>query len=50
MIDAFHLQEIECIADIGRRAFFAGVGDHTEAEFTTAGKDALEFFRRIASF
>src|SRR5450830_514628 len=48
VVDALDLQHIEGAPDVGRRAFFAGVGHQTQAQLAAARKDAGKLFRRVA--
>jgi hypothetical protein len=49
MVDALDLQHVERTFDVGRRAFFAGMGHHVQAQFAAAGEHARELLRRVAA-
>jgi hypothetical protein len=50
VVDALHLQHVQRSLDVGRRAFFAGMGHEVQAEFAAAREHARELLRRVAAF
>ena len=50
VVDALDTQHIQRLPDVFGRAFLAGVGHQTKAQFAAAREHAGELFRRMAEF
>ncbi|MCY1225920.1 hypothetical protein D9M72_381320 [compost metagenome] len=48
VVDALHLEDVECVGDVLRRTFLARVGHQVQAQLTRLGKYARELLGRVA--
>ena len=50
VVNAFGMQNVQRAAHVGRRAFFAGVGNTAQPQFAGLDKYAGKFFGRVPHF